>query len=134
MAPIEAKLDSARAIIESLPGGDPTRAEKLVDPEVEFHDAWALGAGMYRGLPGVRRLYEDFASTWDEFSFGRVELEPTADGRVFITAEQRARRRSSGRVTERTMYFLVAFRDDRLLSWDGWHLRAVARGAAGLSD
>ena len=134
MTPVETQLDLARAMIESLADGEPARVEGLVHPEAELHDAWAVGAGMYRGLPGMRQLYADFSSAWGEFSFALVELEPTADGRVFVTARQRARRRGNGRTSERTMYFVLAFRDHKVVSLDGWHLRSVARGAAGLDD
>jgi hypothetical protein len=34
----------------------------------------------------VRLFHEDFAAAWDEFRFELLELEPTADGRVFVTA------------------------------------------------
>ena len=132
--PIEQNLELARAIVETFSNGGPDHAERLFHPELEFHDAWALGAGVYRGLAGVRQFYEDFSSAWDEFHFELLELEPTPDGRVFMTAQQRTRRTEMSRVTDRTMYFLLAFRDGKLLRLDGWHLRAGARGAAGLPD
>jgi len=134
MTPVEMRLDVARAIIESLPNGDPTRAERMVHPDVELHDAWAVGAGTYQGLSGLRQLYRDFASAWEDFSLDFVELEPIADERVFMTARQRARRRGNGRVSERTIYFLLAFRDHKLVSLDGWHVCSVARDVAGLTD
>jgi len=133
-AQVEEHVELARAIAGAFTDADPDTAERLFHPELEFHDAWAVGPGIYRGLAGMRQLHRDFSAAWEDFSFELVELEPTPDGRVFMAARQRVRRRATSREIDRTMYFLLAFRDGRLVRWDGWHLRAVARGAAGLGD
>lgn len=128
----EEKLELARHIARLLAERDPSDAERLFHPELEFHDAWALGAGVYRGPAGIRQLLEDLSTAWEEFSFEAVELEPTPDGRVLMTARQ-VTRKARSREVERKMYFLLTFRDGKLVSWDGWHLQAVARVAAGVS-
>jgi SnoaL-like domain len=133
-AAMEEKLDLAREIAAGFGDGDPDTVERHFHPNLEFHDAWAVGAGMYRGLPGMRQLYEDFSSAWEAFSFELLELEPTPDGRVFMTARQRVKRKATSREIERTMYFVLAFSEGKLVRWDGWHLEAVARVAAGLPD
>ncbi len=133
-SPAAADLEVARAVVASFANGGSESAEELCHPDLAFHDAWGVGAGMYRGLAGMRQLHEDFATAWEEFSFELREIEPTPDGRVFLGLTHRTRRKSTSRTVERTMYFVLAFRDGKLLSWDGWHLRDVARGAAGLAD
>jgi uncharacterized protein len=130
----EQQLALAREIASSFEAGDPAAVERFFHPDVEFHDAWAIGDGEYRGHEGVRRLYGDFAATWENFRFELLELEPTPDGRVFMAGRQSVKRRSTSREIERTMYFLLEFRDGKLVKWDGWHLRPIARGAAGLAD
>jgi ketosteroid isomerase-like protein len=132
--PVEENLALARRIAASFSAGSLDAAENLFHPEIEFHDAWGLGEGMYLGLAGIRQLYKDFSSAWEDFSFEVLELEPTPDGRVFMSARQRVKRTATSREIERTMYFVLEFREGKLLKWDGWHLKAVARGAAGLAD
>jgi ketosteroid isomerase-like protein len=134
LAGVEEHLELARGIAASFEAGDPDAAERYFHPEIEFHDAWAVGDGVYHGHAGMRKLYEDFTEAWESFAFELLELEPTPDGRVFMTAQQRVTRRVTSREIERTMYFLLEFRDGRLVKWDGWHLRPIARGAAGLVD
>jgi hypothetical protein len=51
-----------------------------------------------------------------------------------MTGRQRVRRKANSREIERTMYFVLAFREGKLVRWDGWHLEAVARVAAGLAE
>jgi ketosteroid isomerase-like protein len=130
----EANLELAREIAATFGRTDPDAAQRLFHPDLEFHDAWAVGAGLYHGLSGMRQLYQDFAAAWEEFSFEPLQLEPTPDGRVFMTARQRVKRKTTSREIERTMYFVLAFRDGKLVTWDGWHLEAGARTAAGLSN
>jgi len=131
--PAEENLALARDIAASFSAGGPNAAEPFFHPEVEFHDAWGMGAGMYHGLAGMRQLYQDFSSAWEHFMFELLGLEPTPDGRVFMSARQRVKRTATSRQTDRTMYFVLEFRDGQLLKWDGWHLEAVARVAAGLA-
>ncbi|MFL5869194.1 MAG: nuclear transport factor 2 family protein [Thermoleophilaceae bacterium] len=131
---VEEHLELARAIADVFADPDPDTAERLFHPELQFHDAWAVGPGIYRGLAGMRQLHRDFSAAWEDFRFELLELQPTPDGRVFMAARQRVRRKTTSREIDRTMYFLLAFRDGKLVRWDGWHLRAVARGAAGLED
>ena len=132
-AEVEDGLAVAADVAAALASRDSDAIERLFHPEVEFHDAWALGPGIYRGHQGMRQLYADVASVWENFSFEVVELEPAPGGRVFMAARQGLRRKGTSRQVDRTMYFLLELRDGKLVRWDGWHLRSVARGAAGLT-
>jgi ketosteroid isomerase-like protein len=134
VSPVDRDLDTARGFVAALASDDVEAAERYCHPDLEFHDAWAVGSGMYCGPAGMRQLHDDFDAAWDQHGFELLELELAPDGRVFVGLVTRARLRATGHMINRPLYFVLTFRDGKLYRWDGWHLRAVARGSAGLPE
>jgi ketosteroid isomerase-like protein len=107
---------------------------ELFDPAVEWLPApqSPQAGGTYRGYEGVRRLWEDLFSTWDEYAVEAQEFQDLGDQVVVVT---RIRARSARGVELNEVWSgLYTLRAGKIIRFQGFSDRARALGAAGRSD
>jgi ketosteroid isomerase-like protein len=103
------------------------------EPDVELHE-WptAPGAGVYRGVDGVRSALAGWFEAWEWMRVEIVELVDAGD-RVLVTLDQRAKGRGSEIEVEIRSFNVYTFRDGKVLRMQLFTEREPALEAAGLS-
>jgi ketosteroid isomerase-like protein len=103
------------------------------DSEVELHE-WptAPGAGVYRGVDGVRSAVDNWFDVWEWMRVEIVELIDAGD-RVLVTLDQRAKGKGSEVEVEIRSYNVYTFRDGKVLRMQLFTEREPALEAAGLT-
>jgi len=97
-------------------------------------DGWPE-EGTYAGHSGLRRLFEQWLSAWEDFHVEAEEVGPVGDDRVLMQARTFSRGKGSGAYVESPPFWqLCTLREGKLLRVVNYTDRAEALEAAGLSE
>jgi ketosteroid isomerase-like protein len=104
------------------------------DPDVELHE-WptAPGAGVFRGIDGVRSAIDGWFDAWEWMKVEIVELVDAGDS-VLVTLDQRARGNGSEVEVEIRSHNVYTFRDGKVIRIQLYTEREPALEAAGLTQ
>ena len=104
------------------------------DPDIELHeDPRFPEGGLYRGAEAVRRYFEQFMESFEEFVLESPDYTALADGRVLMQFRLRMRGRESGAAVEALPGWIYTLGAGKIVRIDTYLERAEARAAAGLT-
>jgi ketosteroid isomerase-like protein len=103
------------------------------DPEIEVReDPRFPEAGVFTGPEAVRRYFEQFIESFDEFTFEAEDFIDLGDDRVLILFRLRTRGKGSGANVEARPGWIYTIRDGKAMRIEAYLERADALAAAGL--
>jgi ketosteroid isomerase-like protein len=110
--------ESVRRIIEALNHGDLDAALSLYAPDVVLELA-PLGLGVLEGGPligheALRKFWEDWTGSFEEFEFEREDHHDLGSGVTFGVLVQRGRPHGSDGFIETRMGVVATWRDGRI--------------------
>jgi ketosteroid isomerase-like protein len=105
----------------------------FLDPEIEWIPVpdSLLAVDRYRGFDGVRRMWGEFVSAWDEY---RVELLKFYDAGDQVAVVVHIVGRTKGVDVDGTRSSLLTIRDGKVVRVEAFVEPEAARKAAGLSE
>ena len=119
---------------EALLAALPELIAQACDPEIEWHeDPQRADARVYRGHSGVRESFERWFDQWDEY---RTEAERFVDcgDDVLVVAHEHGRGGISGATVSAKSFYVVTFRNGKVLRYREFYDEAAALEAAGLPE
>lgn len=109
-----------RAYIEACNGDDLEAVLRLLDPEIELHEAKTLpGAVSAVGIDDVTKYLERFNAHWSSFHWEPLEVHPSGD-RVAVRARLSFVGRRSSVEVDREWAYCFTVRDGKLVRQDGF--------------
>jgi ketosteroid isomerase-like protein len=129
-------LDEFRLDHEALAREDWDRAQRLHDPDIEWHDPSDFpDARVHRGRDAVRREVYESTAQFGGWSVEPYEFVPAGD-RLFVASHWavKGKERSEGLEFERNIFQVWTFRNGRAIKQQMFFDRAEAFEAAGLSE
>ena len=109
-----------RAYIEACNGDDLEAVLRLLDPEIELHEANTLpGAVSAVGIEDVTRYLERFNAHWSSFRWEPLELHSTGN-RVAVRARLTLVGRRSDVEVDREWAYCFTVRNGKILRQDGF--------------
>ena len=106
---------AARRLADAITQRDLDAALEVCHPEIEFSSMLAeLEGSTYRGHAGVRRYFDDVASTWEEWRNEPEQVMSAPDGRVLIVLRMHIRGKGSGVPIERRAAHVWELREGKL--------------------
>ena len=124
-------VEVVRRALEAFTRHDNEAALALYDPEVEIYGQ--VDGAVYRGLTGVRALFRDWFTTWDELTYDAEEWIDAGDD-VIAALHVWARGRQSGVPVERREWHVWTLRDRKLWRLRVYATKTEALEAVGLSE
>jgi ketosteroid isomerase-like protein len=130
----EENLKIIRRVLEAAQAGDDERVLADFHEEVEMHEPPELpGASVRRGHSGYREARVGLEETFREIAYEPEEFIDAGE-RVLVGIRYRGRARYSDLPVDLLMYWLYAFRAEKVIRVDVFFDRAAALDAAGLSE
>jgi len=130
----EELIARAKASYDAFNRGDNEGALQFMHPEIEWRTYLVPGpgGGTYRGHDGVRQLWTDVRTIFEDF---RNEAEDffTEQNRVVVFVRFTGRGRGSGADVEARLAHLFEFEDDLVRRVRTYEERDAALAAAGIS-
>jgi ketosteroid isomerase-like protein len=138
MAP-SANEEIASGAMAAFSRGEIEDGLATLDPEIEWHLAFRLpdlppGKAVFRGLDEVRELWIAFRSVWDELVIDWEEVEAERGDTMLVRVRFRGRGGTSGVEVDRTIFYVLELRDQKLVRSRPFEDRAEARAASGIGD
>ena len=131
----EDNVEIVRRAFEAATRRDAATVLALYDPDVEIDPrgplAHLIGAGIYRGVEGVRRFYRAYNEAWRQIDYDVEELIDAGD-HVVSVVKNRLRGRGSGVEVERDIPAVWTVREGKILRVVFYATREDALEAAGL--
>ena len=130
-------VDSWRRSLEAFSRDDVDGALAFMHPEIEWHRAFHLPGvtperAVFHGHEEVRQLSAEWRSVWDEISIQIEEVLHDTDDVAVARVLFRARGVTSGASVERRFFYVMDFRDGKVIRSRPFEGLADARRAAGL--
>ncbi len=105
----------------------------FLDPEIEVReDPRFPEAGIFTGKVAVRRYFDQFTESFDEFSFETEDFIDLGDDRVLMLFRLRSRGKGSGARVEARPGWIYTIRDGKAVRIEAYLDRAEALAAAEL--
>ncbi len=124
--------DLVRAAEEAFNRREIEAMVALVHPEIEW-ETGLPGTPTYQGREGVRQLFRDIETAWDDLAV-RANLE-TLRGEVMVVHwRMKGRGITSGATFEQSQYVAVEFRDGLAIHMRAFQTATEALEAAGFSE
>ena len=104
------------------------------DPEIEWYeDPQRADARVYRGHRGVRESFERWLDQWDEYGTEAERFIDCGDD-VLVVAREHGRGARSGATVSSRIFYVLTFRDGKILRYREFYDEAAALEAVGLSE
>lgn len=104
----------------------------LLQPDVEVHDPSrpdpVSADGVYRGQDAVRRYFDDWMESFEEFRVVPREFTELG-GKVLVRVHASGRARASGLEIQNERFYVFDFRDRKVAGWGIYEDEASAREA-----
>jgi uncharacterized protein len=126
-------VEALREIYDRLAEGDPEFFFGALDPEIEWDERdmpW-LEAGVYRGIPELRRFFRSWLAPWARFEWIPRDFIESGD-HVVVTVRQRGVGKASGIEIDQTRSQVWTFRDGKVIRFRSFLKRQEALEAVGL--
>jgi ketosteroid isomerase-like protein len=105
------------------------------DPEIELHeDPRFPEGGVYKGTEAVRRYFEQFTDSFDEFVFAAEDFIDLGADRVLVLFSLRTRGKGSGATAEARPGWIYTIRGGKAVRLEAYLDRDEAFAAAGLGE
>jgi ketosteroid isomerase-like protein len=129
-----ANVELVRRFTDAFNRRDVESMADRYDPDVELHE-WptAPGAGVFRGIDGVRSAIDGWFDVWEWMRVEIVELVDAGDS-VLVTLDQRARGKESEVEVEIRSHNVYTFRGGKVIRIQLFTDREPALEAAGLTQ
>ena len=117
--------------------GDLNAVLETFDPAVEWDTTTFEGwpeTGVYRGHDGVRRFFEEWLASWDDYEAGAEKYIDVDDERVLVFCWQRGVGRDSHAPVHMDWAQLCTLRGGLVRRMAAYSDREAAREAAGLRE
>jgi len=119
---------------ETLLAALPELIAQTCDPEIEWHeDPQRADGRVYRGHSGVRESWERWLDQWDEYGTEAERFVDCGDD-VLVVARERGRGGVSGATVSARAFYLITFRNGKILRYREFYDEAAALEAAGLPE
>ena len=119
---------------ETLLAALPELIAQTCDPEIEWHeDPQRADGRVYRGHSGVRESWERWLAQWDEYGTEAERFVDCGDD-VLVVARERGRGGVSGATVSARAFYLITFRNGKILRYREFYDEAAALEAAGLPE
>ena len=119
---------------EALLSALPELIAQACDPEIEWYeDPQRADARVYRGHRGVRESFERWLDQWDEYGAEAERFIDCGDD-VLVVAREHGRGARSGATVSSRIFYVLTFRDGKILRYREFYDEAAALEAAGLSE
>lgn len=123
-----------RRVLEAAQAGDDDRVLADFDDEIEMHEPAEMpGTTVRRGHRGYREGRVALEETFREIAYEPEEFIDAGE-RVLVAIRYRGRARQSDLPIDVLVYWLYAFREDKVIRIDVFFDRTVALAAAGVSE
>ena len=127
-------VEIVRGAVEALQAGDDERVLAHFHEEIEIHEPPDMpGASVRRGHSGYRESRVSLEETFRAIAYEPVEFIDAGE-RVLVVVRYQGRARHSDLPVDLLVYWLYAFRADKVIRVDMFFERAEALEAAGLSN
>jgi ketosteroid isomerase-like protein len=135
-------VDFVRGLFSGVPAMDkdellaalPQFVEYACDPEIEWiEDPSRADARTYRGHEGVIESFRQWLENFDEWGAELEEVRDCGD-RVLATMREEGRGRASGATVSGRNYYVMTFRDGKILRYQEFYDQGMALEAAGLRE
>jgi ketosteroid isomerase-like protein len=104
------------------------------DPEIELQEDPSFPeAGIYRGIEAVRRYFDQFTESFDEFTVEAEDYVELADGRVLMLFRLRTRGKESGATVTAHPGWIYTIRGRKAVRIEAYLDRDEAFAAGGLA-
>jgi ketosteroid isomerase-like protein len=132
----EENADVVRRQFEAFEHGGFDAVTKFWHPDIEWRavEGAVDDVGLIRGHDALRRYYQDWIDTLDQFNVGVEEIMAEAGERIAVVVRNSGRGRASGVRTEGRYYVACTVRDGQIVSGREYETRAQALDAVGLSE
>ena len=119
---------------EALLSALPELIAQACDPEIEWYeDPQRADARVYRGHRGVRESFERWLDQWDEYGAEAERFIDRGDD-VLVVAREHGRGARSGATVSSRIFYVLTFRDGKILRYREFYDEAAALEAVGLSE
>jgi ketosteroid isomerase-like protein len=129
----EEKLELLHAGYQAANDNDQEAYLRLQHPEIVVHDEsrpdLSSPDGRYRGHGGVRRYWNDWMESFDEFEIDPEDFIDASPG-VVVRVRARARARASGIEVENRRFHAFRFREGKVSFWGVYEDKEEAIRAA----
>jgi ketosteroid isomerase-like protein len=127
-------VKAVKAAFDAYVRGDIESALRPVDPEiVVFQPSEMPDAKTHHGHAGVMEAIAAWPEQWDDYQLEIVQIVD-ADDHVVVRTHQRGRGKGSGVEVEDEIWFVLLFRNGKIVEWRMFGAEREALEAAGLSD
>jgi len=119
---------------EALLSALPELIAQACDPEIEWYeDPQRADARIYRGHRGVHESFERWLDQWDDYGAEAERFIDCGDD-VLVVAREHGRGARSGATVSSRIFYVLTFRDGKILRYREFYDEAAALEAAGLSE
>src|SRR2546421_12757919 len=132
----EANVDVVRRQFEAFGRGGLDAVAEFWDPDIEWRAVEGAldDIGVFTGRDAMRRYYEDWVSTFDEFRAGPEEIIFASGDRVGAVIHTAGRARGSDGWVQGRYAVVYTVCDGRIVRGREYATAGQARDAAGLAD
>ena len=119
---------------EALLSALPELIAQACDPEIEWYeDPQRADARIYRGHRGVHESFERWLDQWDDYGAEAERFIDCGDD-VLVVAREHGRGARSGATVSSRIFYVLTFRDGKILRYREFYDEAAAFEAVGLSE
>jgi ketosteroid isomerase-like protein len=119
-----------KALLAALP----ELIAQACDPEIEWYeDPQRADGRVYRGHSGVRESFERWFDQWDEYGAEAERFVDCGDD-VLVVAHEHGRGTISGATVSARIFFVITFRNGKVLRYREFYDEAAALEAVGLRE
>ena len=89
------------------------------------------GATTLHGHKGVMEAISMWPEQWDDYKIDVAQIDDVGGNALLVRTHQRGRGRTTGIEVEEDFWFLLRFRDSKIVEWHIFEAERLAREAAG---
>ena len=125
-------VETALRGLDALNRRDVQAAIQVADPEIELRPE-LIGTPVYRGHDGIRQWLRDVETAWESFQLEPVETRER-DDEIFLAARATGRGRTTGADVEAWLFYVITFREGKVVQILGFTDGDKALEAAELAE
>jgi ketosteroid isomerase-like protein len=124
-----------RAAFDAWARGDVDALLELMHPEVTVVQPQTMpGGATLHGHAGVMEAIEMWPEQWDDYRIEVVQIDDAGGNALLVRTHQRGRGRATGIEVAEDFWFLLRFRDSKIVEWRIFDAEREAREAVGPTE